>query len=210
VPRSNRIAVRSSVIAGVVVLMMIGSFVLIETRDTEPPALLAAPPSTTLAETAAPSNTIPFANRLCSLAQRFTQSIRNADTPAVARAAEAFYLEASQFTDGDFRADLEAAYRYYRDLNAVAGKGNWNPATIVKNGDGERYRRLVAGTPTGVAESRAGVRFLCRITLPEPPLVPLDSTGRIADKVLRDLLEPRDRELPPSAAASTTVPPVTR
>ena len=120
---------------------------------------------------------------------------------------EGFYGEAALFTEGDLHGNIDAARRYYTQLNDIGGRGNWDVARIVNNKDGDRWRALIISAPPGVEESRSAVRDLCRVELPPAPLVALNSDGSIADPALRRLLDPLDRELPPAAAAGTTQAP---
>jgi hypothetical protein len=73
----------------------------------------------------------------------------------------------------------------------------------VRNNDGARWKALLTGTPTGVAEARAAIAARCRIALPDPPAIELDGSGQIRDPRVAKLLEEPDKELPQSAIAST-------
>jgi hypothetical protein len=156
------------------------------------------------AETVA--TTIPIDNRLCGLAQRLVNSLPR-DQPAISVAMQTFYTEAATFTDGDLRGDFTAAARFYKEVNDIAVKANWDVDRIVRNNEGGRWKALLTGTPTGVPESRQSVRDRCRINLPDPPVIEVDSAGFIRDPRLAKLLEQVDKELPLSARASTTTRP---
>lgn len=166
---------------------------------TEPdtPAAAPVPPTTRV-------NTIPVTNRLCGMAQRAATESASKGVIEAARVLEGFYGEAAGFTDGPLKAELVAAHRYYKDLNTIGAKGNWDAATIVRNQDGERWRQLIAGTPTGVNEARSAIEAQCRLQLPAAPTTPVGSDGRILDPRLRALLDPKDKELPSWAATTST------
>ena len=129
------------------------------------------------------------------------------DQPAIAVAMQGFYTEAATFTDGDLHGDLIAAARFYKEVNDIAVKATWDVDRIVRNNDGARWKALLTGTPTGVAESRQDIRDRCRVNLPDPPSIEVDSAGLIRDPRLAKLLEQVDKELPESARASTTTRP---
>ena len=97
--------------------------------------------------------------------------------------------------------------RFYKEVNDIAVKANWDVDRIVRNNDGARWKALLTGTPTGVVEARQAIRDRCRVNLPEPPSIEVDSTGQIRDPRLAKLLEQVDKELPESARASTTTRP---
>jgi hypothetical protein len=116
-----------------------------------------------------------------------------------------FYTEAATFTEGDLRGDLIAASRFYKEVNDIAIKANWDVDRIVRNNDGARWKALLTGTPTGVQEARNDIRNLCRVNLADPPSIEVDSSGLIRDPRLAKLLEQADKELIQSAAPTTTI-----
>jgi hypothetical protein len=179
---------------------IVSLYVIIDQRPARP-ASSADPETTTTRPVAA--TTIPIDNRLCGLAQRLLSSLPR-DQPGIALAMQGFYTEAATFTDGDLRGDLTAAARFYKEVNDIAAKANWDVDRIVRNNDGARWKALLTGTPTGVAESRQDIRDRCRINLADPPSIEVDSAGLIRDPRLAKLLEQVDKELPESATASTT------
>jgi hypothetical protein len=204
VSRFEFIRLRGTVIAISVLFTIVSLYVIIDQRPAGPTSTPDAP--TTSVGRLTPTTTIPIDNRLCGLAQRVRDSLPR-DQPGIAVALQNFYTEAASFTDGDVRGDLSAAARFYKEVNDIAVKANWDVDRIVRNNDGDRWKALLTGTPTGVAEARAAVAARCRITLPDPPTIELDSTGQIRDARLAKLLEHPDKELPQSAIASTSTRP---
>jgi hypothetical protein len=200
VSRFDFIRLRGTVIAISTFFTIVSLYVIIDQRPARP-ASSADPETTTTRPVAA--TTIPIDNRLCGLAQRLLSSLPR-DQPGIALAMQGFYTEAATFTDGDLRGDLTAAARFYKEVNDIAAKANWDVDRIVRNNDGARWKALLTGTPTGVAESRQDIRDRCRINLADPPSIEVDSAGLIRDPRLAKLLEQVDKELPESATASTT------
>jgi hypothetical protein len=140
------------------------------------------------------STTIPIDNRLCGLIQRVLDNLPP-DEPGVIRVMGEFFTEAATFTEGDLRGDFLAASRYYREVNDIARKADWDIDRIVRNNDGPRWRALLTGIPTGVEESRNDLRVTCRANLPPPPSIEVDRSGRILDPELAKLLAPPDKEI---------------
>jgi hypothetical protein len=204
VSRFEFIRLRGTVIAISIFFTIVSLYVIIDQRPAGPASTPDAATSTTVRFTAA--TTIPIDNRLCGLAQRVRNSLPR-DQSAIALAMQEFYTEASTFTDGELRGDLLAAARFYKEVNDVAVKANWDIDRIVRNNDGARWKALLTGNPTGVGEARAAIANRCRVTLPDPPSIELDSAGYIRDPRLARLLEQPDKELPQSAMASTTTLP---
>ena len=202
--RFEFIRLRGTIIAISTFFMLVSLYVIIDQRPAGPEASVDTEAQTTTRLTAA--TTIPIDNRLCGLAQRVRNSLPR-DQPAIAVAMQDFYTEASSFTEGDLRGDLSAAARYYKDVNDIAIKTNWDVDRIVRNNDGARWKALLTGTPTGVAEAQAAITARCRVTMPDPPKIELDSAGLIRDPRLAKLLEQVDKELPQSAMASTSTRP---
>jgi hypothetical protein len=200
--RFDFIRLRGTVIAISTFFTIVSLYVIIDQRPADP--VTASDPETpTTIRPLAVATTIPIDNRLCGLAQRLLNSLPR-DQPAIALAMQTFYTEAATFTDGDLRGDLTAAGRFYKEVNDIAVKANWDVDRIVGNNEGMRWKALLTGTPTGVAEARQGIRDRCRVNLPDPPYIEVDSAGLIRDPRLAKLLEQVDKELPTSAAASTT------
>ena len=200
--RFDFIRLRGTVIAISTFFTIVSLYVIIDQRPADP--VTASDPETpTTIRPLAVATTIPIDNRLCGLAQRLLNSLPR-DQPAIALAMQTFYTEAATFTDGDLRGDLTAAGRFYKEVNDIAVKANWDVDRIVGNNEGMRWKALLTGTPTGVAEARQGIRDRCRVNLPDPPYIEVDSAGLIRDPRLAKLLEQVDKELPKSAAASTT------
>ena len=183
---------------------MVSLYVIIDQRPARP--VSSEVDTETITRPEAIATTIPIDNRLCGLAQRLLNALPR-DQPGVALAMQTFYTEAATFTDGDLRGDLTAAARFYKEINDIAVKANWDVDRIVRNNDGARWKALLTGTPTGVVEARRAIRDRCRVNLPEPPLIEVDSRGHITDPRLARLLEQVDKELPESARASTTTRP---
>lgn len=181
---------------------IISLYVIIDQRPAEPVAAAARETTTTIRPAVA--TTIPIDNRLCGLAQRLVTSLPK-DQPAIAQAMQDFYTEAATFTEGDLRGDLIAASRFYKEVNDIAIKANWDVDRIVRNNDGARWKALLTGTPTGVQEARNDIRNLCRVNLADPPSIEVDSSGLIRDPRLAKLLEQADKELIQSAAPTTTI-----
>ena len=202
--RFEFIRLRGTIIAISTFFMLVSLYVIIDQRPAGPDSSVDTEAPTTTRLTAA--TTIPIDNRLCGLAQRVRNSLPR-DQPAIAVAMQDFYTEAASFTEGDLQGDLSAAARYYKDINDIAIKTNWDVDRIVRNNDGARWKALLTGTPTGVAEARAAITARCRVTMPDPPTIELDSAGLIRDPRLAKLLEQVDKELPQSAMASTTIRP---
>ena len=142
----------------------------------------------------AAASTIPVDNRLCGLAQRLLDSFRRTNRASLG-AMQDFYTEAASFTDGDIHGEFVAASRFYKEVNDIATKADWDIERIVRNGDGARWKALLTGTPTGVEESRNDIRVRCRANLPAPPSIEVDGSGRIRDPVLAKLLAPIDKEI---------------
>ena len=202
--RFDFIRLRGTVIAISTFFTIVSLYVIIDQRPARPASSEPDTPTTTRPLEAA--TTIPIDNRLCGLAQRLVGSLPK-DQPGIALAMQGFYTEAATFTDGDLRGDLAAAARFYKEVNDIAVKANWDVDRIVRNNDGARWKALLTGTPTGVAESRQDIRDRCRVNLPDPPSIEVDSAGLIRDPRLAKLLEQVDKELPESARASTTTRP---
>ena len=180
---------------------MVSLYVIIDQRPARPVSADVETSTTTRPVDVA--TTIPIDNRLCGLAQRLLNSLPK-DQPGIAIAMQGFYTEAATFTDGDLRGDLTAAARFYKEVNDIAVKANWDVDRIVRNNDGARWKALLTGTPTGVAESRKAIRDRCRVNLADPPSIEVDGAGYIRDPRLAKLLGQVDKELPGSARASTT------
>ena len=199
--RFDFIRLRGTVIAISTFFAIISLYVIIDQRPAEPVAAAARETTTTIRPAVA--TTIPIDNRLCGLAQRLVTSLPK-DQPAIAQAMQNFYTEAATFTEGDLRGDLIAASRFYKEVNDIAIKANWDVDRIVRNNDGARWKALLTGTPTGVQEARNDIRNLCRVNLADPPSIEVDSSGLIRDPRLAKLLEPADKELIQPAAPTTT------
>jgi hypothetical protein len=202
VSRFDFIRLRGTVIAISTFFAIISLYVIIDQRPAEPVAAAARETTTTIRPAVA--TTIPIDNRLCGLAQRLITSLPK-DQPAIAQAMQDFYTEAATFTEGDLRGDLIAASRFYKEVNDIAIKANWDVDRIVRNNDGARWKALLTGTPTGVQEARNDIRNLCRVNLADPPSIEVDSSGLIRDPRLAKLLEQADKELIQSAAPTTTI-----
>jgi hypothetical protein len=201
VSRFDFIRLRGTVIAISTFFAIVSLYVIIDQRPARPVSTADTETSTTTRPAVA--TTIPIDNRLCGLAQRLLTSLPK-DQPAIAVALQGFYTEAATFTEGDVRGDLIAASRFYKEVNDIAVKANWDVDRIVRNNDGFRWKALLTGTPTGVQESRKDIRDLCRVTLPDPPSIEVDGAGYIRDPRLAKLLEPVDKELPESTPAPAT------
>jgi hypothetical protein len=204
VSRFDFIRLRGTVIAISTFFTIVSLYVIIDQRPARPAS--SADPETQTTTRPAAATTIPIDNRLCGLAQRLLSSLPK-DQPGIALAMQGFYTEAATFTDGDLHGDLAAAARFYKEVNDIAVKANWDVDRIVRNNDGARWKALLTGTPTGVAEARQDIRDRCRINVPDPPSIEVDSAGLIRDPRLAKLLEQVDKELPQSAAALTTARP---
>ena len=202
--RFDFIRLRGTVIAISTFFTIVSLYVIIDQRPARPAS--SDPEAQTTTRPVAAATTIPVDNRLCGLAQRLLSSIPK-DQPGIALAMQNFYTEAATFTDGDLRGDLTAAARFYKEVNDIAVKANWDFDRIVRNNDGARWKALLTGTPTGVPEARQDVLDRCRINLADPPSIEVDSAGLIRDPRLAKLLEQVDKELPESATASTTTIP---
>ena len=202
--RFDFIRLRGTVIAISTFFTIVSLYVIIDQRPARPTS--SEPDTQTTTRPLEAATTIPIDNRLCGLAQRLVGSLPK-DQPGIALAMQGFYTEAATFTDGDLRGDLTAAARFYKEVNDIAVKANWDVDRIVRNNDGGRWKALLTGTPTGVAEARQDIRDRCRINLADPPSIEVDSAGLIRDPRLAKLLEQVDKELPESAAASTTTRP---
>ena len=199
--RFDFIRLRGTVIAISTFFAMVSLYVIIDQRPARPVSADVETSTTTRPVDVA--TTIPIDNRLCGLAQRLLNSLPK-DQPGIAIAMQGFYTEAATFTDGDLRGDLTAAARFYKEVNDIAVKANWDVDRIVRNNDGARWKALLTGTPTGVAESRKAIRDRCRVNLADPPSIEVDGAGYIRDPRLAKLLGQVDKELPGSARASTT------
>ena len=202
--RFDFIRLRGTVIAISTFFTIVSLYVIIDQRPARPAS--SADPDAQSTTRPVAATTIPIDNRLCGLAQRLLSSLPR-DQPGIALAMQGFYTEAATFTDGDLRGDLAAAGRFYKEVNDIAVKANWDVDRIVRNNDGARWKALLIGTPTGVAEARQDIRDRCRINLADPPSIEVDSAGLIRDQRLAKLLEQVDKELPQSASASTTTRP---
>ena len=203
--RFDFIRLRGTVIAISTFFAIVSLYVIIDQRPADPVSATDSETSSTTRPSAA--TTIPIDNRLCGLAQRLLTSLPK-DQPGISVAMQAFYTEAATFTEGDVRGDFIAAGRFYKEVNDIAVKANWDVDRIVRNNDGVRWKALLTGTPTGVQESKKDVRDVCRVTLPEPPVIEVDGAGYIRDPRLAKLLEPVDKELPgaPPAPPATAAP----
>ena len=204
--RSQFIRLRGSVVAISTFFAIVALYLIIDNRDTTQFAVATSAATRTNPAATVPlgvATTIPIDNRLCGLAERLGIP-DNADMATTSRALLTFYTEAAQFTQAELHGNVDAARRYYADLIDVGTRGGWDVQRIVRNKEGDRWRALVAASPAGLDEARSAVLELCRVTLPPPPLVELDSNGEIKDPALRKLLAQVDKELPPAAAASTT------
>ena len=104
---------------------------------------------------------IPLDNRMCGLAQRIILSLPPSE-PEALQALEGFYTELATFTEGELHGEFAAASRFYREVNVIGRKAEWDLDRIVRNKDGDRWRALMTGMPTGVEESRLAVRDRCR------------------------------------------------
>jgi hypothetical protein len=183
-------------------------FMIIDQRSpTRIGASDAATPSTTVPPTGVEPS-IPLDNRICGLAQRVLLSLPPGQPEAV-HALAGFYGELATFTDGELRGDFAAAGRFYKEVDDIGRKGQWDLDRIVRNRDGDRWRALMTGMPTGVQESRVAVRDRCRIEPPEPPSIEIDARGRIVDPLIAKLLAPAEREIyrPPPPPPEETEPP---
>ena len=198
--RFDFIRLRGTVIAISTFFAIVSLYVVIDQR---PVPQSSADDETTLTTRLAVATTIPIDNRLCGLAQRVLAALPK-DQPAIALAMQGFYTEAATFTEGDLRGDLTAASRFYKEVNDIAVKADWDVDRIVRNNDGVRWKALLTGTPTGVQEARQDIRDVCRVNLPDPPSIEVDGAGRIRDPRLAKLLEQVDKELPQSAAVPST------
>lgn len=200
--RFDFIRLRGTVIAISTFFTIVSLYVIIDQRPAGPVSS-DDPETQTTTRPVRPATTIPVDNRLCGLAQRLLNTLPK-DQPGIALAMQSFYTEAATFTDGDLRGDLTAAGRFYKEVNDIAVKANWDIDRIVRNNDGARWKALLTGTPTGVEEARKAIRDRCRVNLADPPSIEVDAAGLIRDPRLAKLLEQVDKELPESASASTT------
>ena len=198
--RFDFIRLRGTVIAISTFFAIVSLYVIIDQR---PVPQSSADDETSVTTRLAVATTIPIDNRLCGLAQRLLTALPK-DQPAIALALQTFYTDAATFTEGELRGDLTAASRFYKEVNDIAVKANWDVDRIVRNNDGVRWKALLTGTPTGVQEARKDIRDLCRVNLPDPPSIEVDGAGLIRDPRLAKLLEQVDKELPESATAPTT------
>ena len=187
------VRLRGTIVAISTFFTIVALYVVID--QVPPPSVEAAPQEQSSSSTSVVvSTTIPIDNRLCGLIQRVLDELPQ-DEPGVVRAMADFFTEAATFTDGDLHGDFVAASRYYREVNDIARKADWDIDRIVRNNDGPRWRALLTGTPTGVEESRNDLRVTCRANLPAPPSIEVDRSGRIIDPELAKLLAPPDKEI---------------
>ena len=190
--RWDFIRLRGTIVAISTFFTIVSLYVVID--QVPPPSVLTSEKQA--AETTRPvsATAIPIDNRLCGLAQRLLVSLPQ-DEPSVARAMQDFYTEAASFTDGDIHGEFVAASRFYKEVNDIATKANWDIDRIVRANEGSRWKALLTGTPTGVEESRNDIRLRCRANLPAPPSIEVDGSGRIRDPLLAKLLAPIDKEI---------------
>jgi len=187
------VRLRGTIVAISTFFTIVALYVVID--QVPPPSVESAPQQQSAGlSRAVVSTTIPIDNRLCGLAQRVLDALPQ-DEPGVVRAMADFFTEAATFTDGDLHGDFVAASRYYREVNDIARKADWDIDRIVRNNDGPRWRALLTGIPTGVEESRNDLRVTCRANLPPPPSIEVDRSGRILDPELAKLLAPPDKEI---------------
>ena len=202
--RWDLIRLRGTIVAISTFFAMVALYVVI---DQVPPSQVLASEQPVGATTRLepPPTTIPVDNRLCGLAQRLLSSLPQ-DEPNIARAMQDFYTEAASFTDGDIHGEFVAAGRFYKEVNEIATKSDWEVERIVRANDGPRWKALLTGIPTGVDESRNDIRVRCRANLPAPPSIEVDGSGRIRDPALAKLLAPIDKEIHRPAPAPETEP----
>jgi len=202
------VRLRGTIVAVSTFFTIVALYVVIDQVPT--PAVLASEqPAATTTRPETTATTIPVDNRLCGLAQRVLMALPQ-DEPGVARTMQDFYTEAASFTDGDIHGDFVAASRFYKEVNDIATKADWDVDRIVRANDGPRWRALLTGVPTGVEESRNDVLVRCRANLPAPPAIEVDRSGRIRDPALAKLLAPVDREIhraPPEPEPDPTATP---
>jgi hypothetical protein len=202
--RGEFIRLRGTVVA-VSTLLTIVSLVMIFDQRAPGATTEAATPTSTPTE--AVTVTAPLDNRICGLATRVITALPPNEPDSV-RTLEGFYTDLATFTDGELHGDFLAASRFYKEVNDIGRKAEWDLDRIVRNNDGDRWRALMTGMPTGVQESRHVIRDRCRIEPPEPPSIATDARGRILDPLIAQKLAAPEREIlrPPPPPPEETEP----
>lgn len=167
-------AERRGTVAAAVVAILIGVlYVLLQPSDNPQAAAPAPKPTTTLP---ASTTTTDPVRELCDLADQYATAAADQDVTSVARLAEHFFDRARQVTDGEIRAEYDAAYRYYAEYNAIGEPYDYDLFQIAAAGNGERWLQLLLRQPLGVDVATANVAFLCGVELPPPPTITTTTT----------------------------------
>ncbi|MDH3705289.1 MAG: hypothetical protein OES57_04445 [Acidimicrobiia bacterium] len=133
---------------------------------------------------------------LCEAAETFVTS---AESEAffwpgkVPQLAETFYAAAFEVSIGDIAAEYAAALAYYEDYNDIAEPGNYDPFTLLRGPDADRFRQLAGREPPGVEATRANVAFLCGLDIPGPPIIPPDEFDELEDELADEQAEEQGR-----------------
>lgn len=149
-------------------------FVVLPRHDDTPPP----PPAAASSTTAAPTTTLEPLQRLCKLADQFVADAKDLPPNQQARLAEVFYTRARDLVDGSYRAEVDAAARYYQQYNAIGEPLDYDLFRIVASPDGDRWLQLVLRPPVGVDNAASGIAYLCQVELPPPPTITTTTTTR--------------------------------
>jgi hypothetical protein len=203
--RGEFIRLRGTIVAVSTLLTIVSLFMIFDQRSPAAPTDAATPTSIPHEGVTV---TAPLDNRICGLANRVITALPS-DEPDSVRTLEGFYTDLATFTDGELHGDFLAASRFYREVDDIGRKADRDLDRIVRNNDGDRWRALMTGVPTGVQESRHVIRDRCRVEPPEPPSIATDARGRILDPLIATKLAPAEREIvrPPPPPPAETAPP---
>ena len=205
--RADFMRLRGTIVAMSTLLTIVSLFMIIDQRSSAQIERADAATQTTQPHEAAVV-TAPLDNRICGLANRVMTSLPPNESDTL-RALQTFYADVATFTEGELHGDFDAASRFYKEVNEIGRKADWDLDRIVRNKDGDRWRALMTGTPTGVEESRQAIRDRCRLEPPAPPSIPTDGRGHILDQHVARLLAPAEREIyrPPPPPPEEEAPP---
>jgi hypothetical protein len=131
----------------------------------------AAPIVATTTTTAAPTTTLSPTFRLCLLARQFVADSKDLVPYRTAALAEVFYSRARELVNGPLVAEVDAAARYFEQVNAIGEPAAYDINTILSSPDADRWIQLVTRPPVGVDQASAGIEAICLVQLPPPPTV---------------------------------------
>jgi|GEM_PF-1343387 hypothetical protein len=125
----------------------------------------------------------------CQLAQTFVdEAAKESDdhnTGPVAQLAATFWTALAQAGPEYVEAELNAVADYYANYLAIAEPFDFDPKTIIANGDKEKLEQLLTRPAPGLEESHNMIIFFCGFEVPGQPTMDATAFADLESLTLR-------------------------